>query len=732
MNNDSVNARNEESTLGEPMVPEPEESGTVSEDEVDAAPGAVSIATSETTASDISDELYLTLSPEEEAEDMTAEVSDAVPHGTKSESGTKIIKKADLVSMWKYMLSSSYANRRLSLYTFLNSLLRRGMLSEIVGFKVLNRVINRQACEFTGVTFWKIDREDFYADVKVTLTLESPSGTQTWNGILACWCSFEEDDKFSMSVEELAESIDRKEDGFVMLSPFLIPYYTNEQMDKFVDQVWISNGMPEAIHNPSLRNATELARRLGLTIQYLDVYEHRNMDSIIFFADSELTVGEDRIEKQEDGSKKHIKTGFPTKVKIPANTIVVNTNRIRRDYSAFNIFHECIHYLLHYMFFRLQNMASNDIRLFRIKEEKVEEGKKQSDPIYFMEGQANRGALALMMPADDTRARIQNECGKVKKYKNLGEKMEIVGKALSRELGYPYFRIKPRMIQLGYIEARGALNYDDNHKLIQPFAFSRDAWRENEVTFVVKESMSNALYRTSDDFRAVMDSGKFVFADGHIVRNNPRCVTKDGDKLILTEEAAGRVDDCCLRFTRSYVQRDVGDYYLGRMFLDQHLIERTGFYLKDTINEKNLDELDAKIEYRAAFPRLFVDAFDQVMEQNNETRETTAARLFISSDTLHDWLHDPDKYGKLDFIVRITLMWEIPDFISDLLMDRAGIKPNEYDRRQSALEHVRTVLWDQGIEEGNKYLASKEVKLLEPYGPPQPEGRRRRRKRKAS
>ena len=77
-------------------------------------------------------------------------------------------------------------------------------------------------------------------------------------------------------------------------------------------------------------------------------------------------------------------------------------------------------------------------------------------------------------------------------------------------------------------------------------------------------------------------------------------------------------------------------------------------------------------------------------------------------------------------------MWEIPDFISDLLLDRAGIKPNEYDRRQSALEYVRTILWDQGIDEGNKYLAGKEVKLLEPYGPPQPEGRRRKRKRKAS
>ena len=142
--------------------------------------------------------------------------------------------------------------------------------------------------------------------------------------------------KFSpRGLEELAESIDRKEDGFVMLSPFLIPYYTNEQMDKFVDQVWISNGMPEAIHNPSLRNATELARRLGLTIQYLDVYEHRNMDSIIFFADADLVCGEDRIEKNSDGSEKRIKTGkqrtTPTPWSLSPPSVSMRTSKRSRS-----------------------------------------------------------------------------------------------------------------------------------------------------------------------------------------------------------------------------------------------------------------------------------------------------------------------------------------------------------------------------------------------------------------
>ena len=33
------------------------------------------------------------------------------------------------------------------------------------------------------------------------------------------------------------------------------------------------------------------------------------------------------------------------------------------------------------------------------------------------------------------------------------------------------------MIQLGFVQAKGALNYVER-KLIQPFAFNLDAWRE--------------------------------------------------------------------------------------------------------------------------------------------------------------------------------------------------------------------------------------------------------------
>ena len=63
-------------------------------------------------------------------------------------------------------------------------------------------------------------------------------------------------------------------------------------------------------------------------------------------------------------------------------------------------------------------------------------------------------------------------------------------------------------------------------------------------------------------------------------------------------------------------------------------------------------------------------------------------------------------------MVGITLLWEIPDWISKILVKRAMINVSEYDRRHMALEHIRTVLWDRGIDEANKYLASRGLKPL--------------------
>lgn len=638
--------------------------------------------------------------------------SDTIPAGTESTAGTKKVQVPDLVSMWKYLLNKNYANRRLSFYSNLNNMLKSGELSRIVGFKVLNRVINKEAMKLVNVDLWKINRTSFYADIHVELTLQSGHGSRTWNGILNCLCSFEENKKFLCDILSLTDKAWQDYDkGRVRLNPFLVPYYTNSQMDQIAEQIWKEYGMKEALTDPTKRNAIELAKRMGLSIEYYNVYEHQGVKSILFFTDCELIVGEDRMERQKDGSNKHIKDAHGEKVMIRANTIVINTNKVRKPYSTFAVFHECIHYYLHYMFFRLQEMGSNDVRNVKTVEIEIDEDKEYSDPIYFMEKQADRGAYGLILPATHTKSIIADNIGKAAGCQNEGELFEIVGSRIAEDQGLADFRIRARMIQLGHIEAKGALNYVSRER-IQPFAFNPDAWKENELSYVVDPWTVERLQKENKDFQAFMISGDYVYADGHVVLNDPKFVEEKGGRLFLTNEARKQVDACCLRFTRQYVQKNIGLYVYGRMFYDPEYVAQTKFYLSDMINERHLDELDARIAYRDEFPRTFVGAFDMLMKKNGQTRESVAPLLHTTERSLHDWLYNPDRKITRDFIVYITLMWKVPDWISSLLLKTAGLTMNEYDRRHQALEYVRTVLWDQGIEKGNKYMTSKGLEPL--------------------
>lgn len=149
----------------------------------------------------------------------------------------------------------------------------------------------------------------------------------------------------------------------------------------------------------------------------------------------------------------------------------MNSNLIRREYSAFNIFHECYHFREHYLFYRLQELKSNDFREVPYRRETVSRDSDFKDPVYFMENKADRGAMGLMMPESHMRRMILEECGKAKGFRHAGEMYEAVGMAIRQQLHLPEFRIRMRMVQLGHIGAKGALNYAQKEKM-EPFAFA--------------------------------------------------------------------------------------------------------------------------------------------------------------------------------------------------------------------------------------------------------------------
>lgn len=148
------------------------------------------------------------------------------------------------------------------------------------------------------------------------------------------------------------------------------------------------------------------------------------------------------------------------------------------------------------------------------------------------------------------------------------------------------------------VPENGALNYVDRYK-IQPYSFDEESLRQSEHTFNIDRLTAGDLYEKNAGFREVLDSGKFIYADGHIVRNEPRFVEQAPWGHMLTPWAIRHVDQCCLRFTRIYEQENVGRYVFGRMNYDPAYVEQTMFYLEDLINEKEMDEIEAELQYKA-------------------------------------------------------------------------------------------------------------------------------------
>lgn len=261
--------------------------------------------------------------------------------------GTRKILVPELKSMTKHL----FDNYRLTMFSYLNKCLKSGRLAGIVGFKFSNRILNKDSCKFLHVSYWKIDRENFFADVEVKLILHengagASGGVREWTGYLCLW--FNVENGFTCQVEDFNATSVGAESGLVMLDKYLIPYYTNQMVDRESEKLWEKYYKP-ALYNPRLRQAAVLADKMGLTIVPLPVYQHNGIGSMIFFKEGPLLVKE---EGPQDESEPH-------EVTVSANTIVINTNLIKMDYSAFDIFHECFHFEHHYMFFKLQEMYNN-------------------------------------------------------------------------------------------------------------------------------------------------------------------------------------------------------------------------------------------------------------------------------------------------------------------------------------------------------------------------------------
>ena len=564
------------------------------------------------------------------------------------------------------------------LMTNLNTMLDNGRISEVLGHEVASEQILPGECNFRRFDYWRLNQTDLLIDIDLRIELQVKTEAEVdtdfpWFS-LTLWFSFAADEEIC-EIEDfclLEDRPERKDDW--KLDKYLVPVIRRDEIESGAENLLLhlfQDDSPFALPH----SAMEVARKFGLSIRSLPLYKSQNTASMIFFCEGTVLVRADR----PAGAKKEPP---PKEETVPANTIVLNTELSRKD--CIDILHECIHYEWHYLFYRLQNMHNNDMKQMRFVKKKIMPKKEKdfTNPIEFMEYQAKYGSYALMLPYTFAQKKItelyekasENNCKDG--YSNHdGRKFDYIIRSIATSHLLPKALVRARCLQLGYDPPRGALNYADG-RYITPFAVSDWENTKGGSSYVIDRKHVAELYKSDESFQKIMQTGQFVYVDGHVVCCETAGITYSPFGCKLSAWANGHIDMVSLRFQRKYLQDQKYSYTFGKMNCKE-AVEST-FRFLDLGSKFSLKEAERiKNELMEDMPLSFHSALAYIMKGRVTVEELTK-RIPISKSTLLRLRTVERKRYDLDQVIAICIGLHLPPWLSEILLDKAGLTVKRY------------------------------------------------------
>ena len=559
-----------------------------------------------------------------------------------------------------------------------------------------------KTCRLRKMSFWRKSTSVIIADIDVGIDLFLKDGVidDTVKASFRVTLHIDMDESNVLECNIYSESDIMPERDMWMLSDYLVPILRKDEIEAGAEEL-LERFNPEALCDLKVRNAFDMAERMGLRVIMLPLYKRPKTKSILYFHKSEIAV----CLNQEDKSQE-----VPEIVRIPENTIVINTNVIHEDSCQLNIYHECIHFDWHYLFYRLQDMHLNDVKYLKTRRIVKTAKMRNENPLLWMEWQAQRGSFGLLMPSSAMRPEIKAAMNEMTNRNwHLGRKMEHIARKIAHENDLPKYRVRARLIQLGYVMAKGALNYVDD-RYIDPFAFSIEKGA-GDYTFVIDKKAAFAEYMDNPDFREYLDSGEFIYADGHICLNDPKYIvyTRTGAKL--TKWANSHVDKCCLRFISVYEQYNVGEYCFGALNSDE---EYNRHYLMLGDNDKGQARpvsFEEMSNIANSLPSTFHETLVGLMKMKNVTIEQLADKASMSVETIKRLRRFERRDYTIDQIIALCIGLHLPPWLSCELTRRAGLMLRDIPEHR-AYRYILDCLFMDSIDEVQKFLKENKFEPL--------------------
>lgn len=303
----------------------------------------------------------------------------------------------------------------------------------------------------------------------------------------------------------------------------------------------------------------------------------------------------------------------------------------------FTIAHECFHWYRHQPYHALMKMLGANDELGKIIQCSIGSNAKDSEKwkaVDWMEWQANGVAPHILMPTNTAKIKISEL---VEKYHihfdgTDGYQIEEMISELADFYGLSKQAVKMRIREMGYAKIDGAFTYV-NGQYVTPFSFDASALSDNQ-SFTISSADLFKAYCLNKDFRKAIDTGRFVYIEGHVCLDNEKYIVRSDGQIKLTQYALSHIDECCFVFDKgySYESKYQGQKYYTQMMYktpEQPNAQEYSFEL-NAHNKILLSQIQGASKSANAM-RLYPGAFSETLVQLMKERKLPNKKLADAS-----------------------------------------------------------------------------------------------------
>ena len=432
------------------------------------------------------------------------------------------------------------------------------------------------------------------------------------------------------------------------LSDGLVPYMKRADLEFYAKQL-LDEFWPELYKNNIPVEPEALAERMGLK-----VFERRlTADCSIFgemiFAPCSLDVYD------EDRKSTH-------KEVFTAGTVLVDPDiAFIRGVGTKNttIIHECVHWFYHRKAFelvRLFNEAASRIECHITGELKAVLSDKES---VFIEWQANSLPTYIMAPEKVLKSKVLELFNNYEHERETADYIDFIEEIIRDVAGFfglSKQAAKIRMVQCGFEIARGAFEYVDGH-YVRPYQGKKGELKEDETyTASVRDILIAGML--NPELVEKINDRTLVFADCHLVANNPKYLTEDvWGRTVLSQYALNHADECMIKFHAEISSSLKASGFLLECILCRD--QNTGVSLRlEYVGEANKNpianfnayqrlENDIKAGIACVVHGSQGESLEQLMEwAGNVTPDRLAEMIGVEPKTVKRWLRDETHMNK--------------------------------------------------------------------------------------